>query len=418
MALIRPFRGLRPRPEVVAQVAAPPYDVLSSAEARQLVAGNPLSFLHLSKPEIDLPEGTPAEAPEVYARGRSNLEALLKSGVLQLDPVPCYYAYRLTSPVHSLTGLVAAASVAAYERGDIRRHEFTRAAKEDDRTRMIEALGAQTGPVMLAWRATAALRSQLEAACQTVPDLDCVAVDGVRHQLWVIRAPEDVAAISQAAAAVPRLYIADGHHRAASAARVAQAHRARSGGDNSNDPAEQFLAVLFAHDDMQVLDYNRLVSDLHGMRREELLARLAELGALEAEPQAVHPRASGSFGVYLPGQWYRLTLPGGTIPVHDPIARLDVSLLADRILGPLLGIQDPRTDARIDFVGGARGLAELEARVDSGEMAVAFALFPTRVEDVMAVSDQGDVMPPKSTWFEPKLADGMVSHLLANAPQP
>ncbi|MDE3010542.1 MAG: DUF1015 domain-containing protein [Pseudomonadota bacterium] len=422
MELIRPFRGLRPRPDVVAQVAAPPYDVLSSAEARALVVGNPLSFLHLSKPEVDLPEGTAAEATEVYAQGRANLAAMLRAGVLVQDDSPCYYAYRLESPTHALTGLVAAASVAAYENGDIRRHEFTRKAKEDDRTRMIDTMGAQTGPVMLAWRTSDTLRACLASACTGAPALDCQAVDGVRHRLWVIRDAQAVDAISRAAAGIPRLYIADGHHRAASAARVAQARRAAapagSAVPSSDALAEHFLAVIFAHDDMQVLDYNRLVADLQGQTRAGFLARLAELGTLQPEAQPVRPAASGTFGIYLPDQWYRLTLPAASIPADDPIARLDVSLLADRVLGPLLGIQDPRTDARIDFVGGARGLGELAARVDSGEMAVAFALYPTRVEDVMAVSDQGDVMPPKSTWFEPKLADGMVSYLLANAPRP
>ncbi len=449
MALIQPFRGVRPVAALAARVAAPPYDVLNTAEARALAAGNAHSFLHLSKPEIDLPEGTPVEAPEVYAQGRANLARLLAEGVLVQDAQPCYYAYRLTTPTHSLTGLVVGASVAAYERQDIRRHEFTRKAKEDDRVRMIDTLGAQTGPVMLAWQATARMRALLVAACAGAPDLDFDGIDGTHHSLWVIADPLKVAAISAAAAEIPRLYIADGHHRAASAMRVAQARRAATFAASApvaetlatatapaaingapaagpvsvpllppEHPAEQFLAVVFAHDDMQVLDYNRLVADLNGRTAAQLLAALGTLGSLQPETGPVRPTRPGSFGVYLARQWYRLTLPHDSIPHADPIARLDVSLLADRVLQPLLGIDDPRTDARIDFVGGARGLQALADRVDSGEMAIAFALFPTRVADVMAVSDQGDVMPPKSTWFEPKLADGLVTSLLDNAPLP
>ena len=420
MELIRPFRGLRPLPQWAAQVVAPPYDVLSSAEARVLVAGNPLSFLHLSKPEVDFADGMAADAPAVYARARGNLQRLLDDGILVRDRVPCYYVYRLATASHTLTGLVVAASVAAYEDGRICRHELTRAAKEDDRTRMIETLGAQTGPVMLAWRANAALGALLDQASQGTPDLDCQGPDGVRHTLWAISDPGAVAAISAAAATIPRAYIADGHHRAAAAARVARARReaapaaapAATQPSDDLDPGQFFLAVVFAHTELRILDYNRLVTDLNGLTAQAFLERVAQGCRVEPSAQRARPQAPACFGLYLPGQWYHLSVAPERIPASDPIARLDVSLLSDTILEPILGIRDARVDARIDFVGGARGLAELEQRVDSGEMAAAFALFPTRMEDVMAVSDAGAIMPPKSTWFEPKLADGLVSSLI------
>jgi uncharacterized protein (DUF1015 family) len=401
MTLIRPFAGLRPVAGRAEDVVAPPYDVLNSAEARTRAAGRPWSFLHISKAEIDLPEGTDPHADEVYARAASNLRSMLQEGVLVRDPQPCYYIYRLVMGDHRQIGLVAAASVAAYDSNRIRKHEFTRPDKEDDRVRQIEALQAQTGPVLLAYESRPDVDALLEAVTARDPDVDLVADDGIGHTLWAVSEQAVIEQISSAFDAMPALYIADGHHRSAAASRVAVSH-------GGSDAASWFLTVIFPHRQMQILDYNRVVRDLSGMSAETFLARVAE--RLEVVPVAdpVHPQGPGHFGMYLAGQWYRLAARKENIPA-DPVGRLDVSVLADQLLSPLLGIEDPRRDTRIDFVGGIRGLEELERRVDSGEMAVAFSMYATRMEDLMAVADAGEVMPPKSTWFEPKLADGLVS---------
>ena len=401
MSDIRPFKGLRPRPDLVEKVASPPYDVMNSAEAREMAAGNPYSFLHVTKAEIDLPEDTDPHAAEVYTRAASNLQAMLQEGVLVRDPEPCYYVYRLVMGDHRQTGLVAAASVAAYDSNRIRKHEFTRPEKEDDRVRQIEALQAQTGPVLLAYESQSGVDALLEAVTDRAPDVDLVADDGIGHTLWAVSEQSVIEQISRAFDAMPALYIADGHHRSAAASRVAASH-------GGSDAASWFLTVIFPHRQMQILDYNRVVRDLSGMSAETFLARVAERLDVVPVGDPVHPQGPGQFGMYLAGQWYRLAARPESIPA-DPVGRLDVSVLADQLLSPLLDIQDPRRDTRIDFVGGIRGLEELERRVDSGEMAVAFSMYATRMEDLMAVADAGEVMPPKSTWFEPKLADGLVS---------
>ncbi len=416
MRLIRPFAGLRPVPGRAADVLAPPYDVLTSAEARVRAAGRPWSFLHISKPEIDLPETTPTYDPAVYARGRANLDALLEAGVLRRDPEPRLYVYRLQAGAHVQTGLVAAASVPAYDANLIRRHEYTRPDKEDDRVRQIDALDAQTGPVLLAHRTHEGVRELVAAASSGTPETDVTTGDGVRHTLWVI---DDAARIQALGAlfdpatpgAVEALYIADGHHRSAAASRVAAQRRERGGAEWSGD-CEGFLAVLFQADELRIFDYNRVVRDLNGLSREAFLERVSERFEVVPSADPVRPARSGEFGMYLPGQWYRLRLDVDKAEAGDPVARLDVSLLAGHLIEPVLGIHDPRRDQRIDFVGGIRGLDELERRVDGGGMAVAFSLHPTTLEQLMAVADAGEVMPPKSTWFEPKLADGMVSYPL------
>ena len=404
MTLIRPFAALRPVVGRAADVIAPPYDVLSSAEARVRAAGHPLSFLHISKPEIDLPESTDPHAAEVYAQAASNLQQMLQQGVLRSDDAPCYYIYRMIMGDHSQTGLVAAASVAAYDSNRIRKHEFTRPDKEDDRVRQIEALNAQTGPVLLAYRSQDHVDALLEAEAANTPEVDLTADDGIRHSLWVVRDSAVIEQITAAFDAMDALYIADGHHRSAAASRVA----ASRPGDVE---AAGFLAVVFPHRQMQIFDYNRVVRDLAGMTAEAFLARIAGSFSVTPCADAVRPQGPGIFGLYLAGQWYRLVIQPGLVPA-DPVGRLDVSLLADNLLAPVLGIEDPRRDTRIDFVGGIRGLEELEKRVNSGEMTAAFSMYPTRMEDLMAVADAGEVMPPKSTWFEPKLADGLVSLLL------
>jgi uncharacterized protein (DUF1015 family) len=336
---------------------------------------------------------------------------MLREGVLVRDPRPAYYAYRLTHGSHVQTGLVFAASVDAYRSNRIRRHEHTRPDKEDDRVRQIDALNAQTGPVLAAYPAAPEVDGLLAEACSGAPDA-LASEDDVTHALWTIGEERAQAALTSAFERMPALYIADGHHRSAAAARVADARRARDPRGNGSQSYNRFLTVAFPHHQMRILDYNRVVRDLRGMSALELLMRVGNAFSVTRSNQPVQPVRPGEFGLYLRGHWYRLQIKPERADVRDPVRRLDVSLLTEHLLAPVLGIGDLRTDKRIDFVGGIRGMAELERRVDLGEMAVAFSLYPTRMEDLMAVADAGDVMPPKSTWFEPKLADGLVSHVL------
>ncbi|TSA21337.1 MAG: DUF1015 domain-containing protein [Betaproteobacteria bacterium] len=411
MSLVRPFAALRPASGRAPEVIAPPYDVLNTEEARVMAAGRPFSFLHISKPEIDLPAGTDPYAPEVYAKAAENLQAMIAAGVLVQDDAPCYYAYRLIMGVHVQTGIVAAASVADYDSNRIRKHEFTRPDKEDDRVRQIDALNAQTGPVLLAYPAAPAVDQIVANACAAMPDADATAESGVQHTLWVIRDAATVARLTALFDALPALYIADGHHRSASASRICAARKAANPQHTGAEPYNYFLTVIFPDHQMKILDYNRVIKDLHGLSEAEFLARVSASFSIELADGPVKPASPREFGLYLKGQWRRLRVNPALIPT-DPVERLDVSLLQNYLIAPLLGVADPRRDKRIDFVGGIRGLPELEKRVDSGEMAVALALYPTSMADLIAVADDNQVMPPKSTWFEPKLADGMASHLL------
>jgi uncharacterized protein (DUF1015 family) len=404
VTLIQPFAALRPAPGRAAEVIAPPYDVVSTDEARQLATGRPWSFLHVSRPEIDLAPGTDPHAPEVYAAGRRSLAALLEAGVLQRDTSPAYYAYRMRTAEHSQTGLVVAADIAAYDAGRIRRHELTRPDKEDDRVRHIEAVGGHTGPVLLAYPSASEVDDLLARATAAAPSDSALSADGVEHALWRLDEPALTAGLTAAFDRMPALYIADGHHRSAAASRVAARHRAA--GCSAEHASQRFLAVAFPHHAMRILAYNRVVTDLGQWTPETFLAALAERFAVTPEASPVTPRRASEFGLRLRTGWYRLTLPTARIPVDDPVASLDVSLLAREVLEPLLGIVDARRDQRIDFVGGIRGLGELERRV-AGGAAAAFAMHPTPLESLMAVADQDLIMPPKSTWFEPKLADGM-----------
>jgi uncharacterized protein (DUF1015 family) len=404
LPLVQPFRALRPAPGRAAEILAPPYDVLSSAEARERAKGKPWSFLHISKPEIDLDPATDPHDKAVYAKAAENLQKMMAAGVLIRDARPCYYAYRLTWRGHTQTGVAVAASVADYDTNRIRKHELTTPVKEDDRVRQIEAINAETGPVMVAYREAPAVDAQIVGAASGVADMDVTADDGVRHQMWVIGDDATVRGLTAAIDALPALYIADGHHRSAAASRVS---KARSG----KGSAGSFLAVLFPYQQMTILDYNRVLKDLNGRTPDQLVAALGERFAVTPSAGQVRPVGASQFGMFLDGRWYRLTLHTDLIP-SDPVGRLPVTLLARNILEPLFGIADQRTDKRVDFVGGGRGLDELERRVSSGDMAVAFALHPTAMADLMAVADAGEIMPPKSTWFEPKLADGVVSHVL------
>jgi uncharacterized protein (DUF1015 family) len=406
--LVRPFAALRPQPEHAAAVIAPPYDVVNTDEARTLARDRPFSFLHVSRPEIDLPEGSSPYGAQAYERGAANLAQMREAGVLVRDPEPGYYVYRLRSNGREQTGIACAAAVAAYEANRIRKHELTRPDKEDDRVRNIATLNAQTGPVLCAYRANDGVRALLRSCAAAPPTLEAKGPNDVLHTIWRVSDAHRVTALSAALNALDGLYIADGHHRSAAAARVARARRAAGAAQASH---EFFLAVAFPHDEMRILDYNRVVRDLAGLTVEEFIARVRS--AFDVEPSAVPvtPPAPETFGMHVAGAWYRLRIQSSRVPRADPVASLDVSLLQDHLLGPVLGIGDPRVDSRIDFVGGVRGLAELERRV-AGGAAVAFALHPTRMEQLMAVADAGRLMPPKSTWFEPKLADGLLTHVL------
>jgi uncharacterized protein (DUF1015 family) len=407
LTLIKPFRALRPAPGRAAEALAPPYDVLSSVEARERVAGKPWSFLHVSKAEINLDPAIDPYDRAVYAKAAENLQRMISAGVLVRDDGPCYYVYRLTWRGHVETGFAAVASVAAYAENRIRKHEYTTLAKEDDRVHQIEAVNAQTGPVMLAYPSAPEINALLARAAAGEPAVDVTADDGVRHQLWVIGDDAKTAALTRAVDALPALYIADGHHRSAAAERVAKAR----GGEG---PHSYFLAVLLPQAEMTILDYNRALRDLNGRTPETLLAEIRERYTVEPSDQPVRPANASEVGMVLAGRWHRLTLrPEYAAGADtDPVARLPVTLLARNIIEPIFGVTDPRRDKRIDFVGGGRGLGELERLVAAGTMAVAFALYPTQMHDLMAVADAGAIMPPKSTWFEPKLADGMVSHVL------
>ena len=404
MATLRPFAAFTPQPDLAARICELPYDVMSSEEARALAAGNPLSFLHVSKPEIDLPAGSDVYSARVYAKGAENLQRLIAQGALGRQPQPAYYLYRQVMGRHTQVGIVAAASCEEYLANTIRKHEFTRPDKEDDRVRHIEALNAQTGPVFLTYRANAAIDAFVVRRIAAPPVVDFTASDGVRHSSWTVADAEGIEFIERAFAAIAHLYIADGHHRSAAAGRV---YRARGGAGAS----AHFLTVTFPHDQMQILPYNRVLRDLNGQTPEALLRRLADVFDV-APGAAAAPTRKHEQALYLAGQWYGLKVKPAYAAPADPIEDLDVSILQRCVLAPLFGIDDPRTSQRISFVGGIRGTVELEKLVDGGEYACAFSLYPTGIEDLMRIADAGGVMPPKSTWFEPKLRDGMYCYML------
>ena len=415
MPLIRPFRALRPHPQFAADVAAPPYDVLSSEEAKIRAQNRPHSFLHISKAEIDLPPEMDHYAPEVYVKSAENLQKLMRENILMREAKACYYAYRLImgegETAHTQIGLIVAASVNAYDENRIRKHEFTRVDKEDDRVRQIEALNAQTGPVLLAHKDNLAIEEILLEAIKGEPIADLTADTGVKHSVWRMDNEAIIAKISKEINSMETLYIADGHHRSAAASRVAAARRDPAQNTNENS-AEFFLAVAFSAKQMRILDYNRVARDLNGLSAEELIEKLQKVGVLTQKSAPVAPKKVGVCGVYLNKTWYELAFHEALFPPNDPVKSLDVSVLSDHVLEPILGIADLRRDTRIDFVGGIRGLKELEKRVDSGQMALAFSMFATPMQALMNVADAGQIMPPKSTWFEPKLADGLASHVL------
>lgn len=410
MAIVKPFHAQRPHPAQAAAVSAVPYDVVNTAEARALAADNSLSFLYVSRPEIDLPDGTDIYSDEVYAKAKSNFDQLIVAAPLITEEQPSFYLYRLRMGEREQTGLVACCSVDEYDNDIIRKHERTRRDKEDDRTRHILTIRAQTGPVFLTYRADKRVNTLLAPATLSEPLFDFVASDGIAHTIW--RIPNQLnAQVSEAFAAVPLLYIADGHHRAKSASRAREAMQAENPNHTGEEEYNFFQCVIFPDDQLRILPYNRAVKDLNGHSPEAFLQAL-QFSFTVTENAAPTPTERGHFSMYLGGQWYGLRLkPEATQPL-SVIDRLDVSILQDRLLSPILGIADPRTDKRIEFIGGIRGTEELERLVNSGQSAVAFSMYATTLDELMAVSDANEIMPPKSTWFEPKLGSGLLIHTL------
>jgi uncharacterized protein (DUF1015 family) len=406
---LNPFRAVCPPPDLAPQVASVPYDVVNRGEAAELARGNPHSFLHVGRSDIDLPEDLDPYDARIYRRAREALDELLARGTLVRDPEPRLFVYRQIMDGRPQTGVVGCVHVDDYEHDVIRKHEKTRQDKEDDRTRHVLTLNANAEPVFLTYRGRVEIDRMVEAITPTAPLYDFTAPDGVRHTVWQV---PDSWALARTFDPVPLAYVADGHHRSASAWRAGKELRAGNPSHRGDEEYNWFLAVLFPSDQLRILPYNRVVRDLNGQTPARVLERLGGLGKLSPATDPV-PERSGVFCVFLDGRWQRLELDPAGINRSDPIASLDVSLLQDRVLSPILGIGDPRTDKRIDFVGGIRGTAELERRVRSGEMAIAFSLFPTTLDQLMAVSDAGHVMPPKSTWFEPKLRSGLFVHELS-----
>ena len=406
MAIIKPFNALRPLAEIAAQVASKPYDVLNSEEARVEANGNPVSFLHVTKSEIDLPADVDTHSTAVYEKAKENLQQLIVSGILFKEEKPCYYIYQLVMNGRSQTGLVCASSIDDYFNNIIKKHEFTRPEKEKDRIDHMLTIEAQTGNVFMAYRDVTEVNALINGWKTTnKPVYDFMAADGIQHSIWVIDRDIIINSITQLFNTnVPFTYIADGHHRAASAAKVSK--QLPESGD-----AKYFLTTIFPASQLAILDYNRVVKDLHGLTAAKLISRLQDDFFITLSSEPVKPSQLHEFGMYLEGQWYILGARKGTY-TNDPIGVLDVTILSNNILDKLLGIKDQRTDKRIDYVGGIRGLQELEKRVSSGEMKVAFSLYPVTIEQLFDIADSGKVMPPKSTWFEPKLRDGLLTHLI------
>ncbi len=409
MAKISPFKALRPAAELASKVASRPYDVLNSKEAKTEAQGNAFSFLHITKSEIDLPEQVDIHSAEVYEKAKQNLDAFIQRNVLFKESKPCYYIYELVMNGRSQTGLVCTSSVDDYENDIIKKHEFTRPEKEQDRINHIKTTGAQTGNVFLAYRNVEAIDALLmQWKTDRNPVYDFKADDGIQHSIWVINDSSSISHITSLfEEEVPNTYIADGHHRAASAAKVRFAM-----GSKSTMESNYFLTTLFPASQLHIMDYNRVVKDLNGLSEQDFLKAVAEKFEVEEKDNEVKPASIHTFGIYLNRKWYLLTAKENTWN-NDPIGILDVSILQNNLLDPILGIKDQRTDTRIDFVGGIRGLGELVSRVDSGEAAVAMSLYPVSIQQLFDIADSGQVMPPKSTWFEPKLRDGLLTHLIS-----
>lgn len=412
MALVLPFKAIRPQRQVVSKVAALPYDVMSREEAKDAVHGKPLSFLHVEKSEIDVPDQTKDHDPLIYETAKSNFTRLLEDNVLFQEGASCFYIYRQQMGSQIQTGIVGVVSAREYDEEKIKKHELTRQDKEDDRINHVNKVDAQTGPVFLTYKSNVRLNAIVDEVTKNSPEYDFTAEDGVIHTAWIVADAHQIEEIKKEFSAIDALYIADGHHRAKAASSVA---RLRRSDDNSQEirEYEKVLAVLFPHDQLKVMDYNRAVKDLNGLTPQEFIEKINSCFTITENFAEKSPQKFHDFGMYLQGKWYKLTIKEGTYNDNDPVARLDAAILQDHLLAPVLGIDDPRTNDRIKFIGGIRGMAELEKLVDKDGFAVAFSLFPTSIEQVMSVADAGAIMPPKSTWFEPKLRSGMFVHKLS-----
>ncbi|MBJ6752640.1 DUF1015 domain-containing protein [Geomonas anaerohicana] len=412
MAFIKPFKAVRPKKELAEKVAALPYDVMNTDEAIEMASGNAVSFLHISRPEIDLPRDIDVHSDPVYVKGRDNLAKFLAEGVLQQDETERYYVYRQKMGNITQTGLVVCAGVDDYQTGTIKKHELTRADKEEDRVKHIDALNANDEPVFYTYRNDPALTATIDKVTKAAPLYDFTTDDGVSHALWDIADPKLIDSLTKSFAAIPTLYVADGHHRSAAASRVRDLRKDANPKHTGREEYNYFLTVIFPDNEMTIMPYNRVVKDLNGRGVAEFMARVGEHFEVTPVAAAVKPGERHQFGMYLGGKWYELTPREDSFPEDDPVASMDVSILQDNLLSPVLGVRNPRTDQRIHFVGGIRGVEELERVVNSGEYMVAFSLFPTSIEELMALADVDKIMPPKSTWFEPKLRSGLFIHLL------
>jgi uncharacterized protein (DUF1015 family) len=415
MSVIKPFRGYVPNVELADKVASPPYDVLSSDEARKMAEGNPHTFLHVVKPEIDLPVDTDIHSEKVYQKGAENLKKLIKNKDLVKSESQSFYVYRQRMGDVVQTGLVVGASVEEYNKNLIKKHEFTRKDKEDDRTKHVEALNANTGPVFLTYPHKDEIDAFVAEITLASPYIDFVAEDGISHTLWLVTEGAKCDKLQKIFAGIPALYVADGHHRSAAASRVQAIRKANNPHHTGDESYNYFLSVIFPDNQLYVMDYNRALKDLNGLSSEGLMTKIKEIFEVSelniSKPEDAKPTKRTEFGMRLEGKWYKLNVKDGVVPKNDPVKSLDVAILQDNILNPVLGIDDPRTNKRIDFIGGIRGLKELERRCDL-DCKVAFAVYPTGMDQLMAIADAGEVMPPKSTWFEPKLRSGMVVRTL------
>lgn len=412
MAFIKPFKAVRPKKELAEQVAALPYDVMNTEEAVEMAAGNKVSFLHISRPEIDLPQGTDVHSEEVYVKGHENLENFLAQGVLVQDESEQYYVYRQKMGGITQTGLVVCAGVDDYQTGTIKKHELTRADKEEDRVKHIDVLNANDEPVFYTYRNNPEITRTVEDVTKGEPVYDFTTDDGVSHALWTIADRALIDSLTRSFAAIPTLYVADGHHRSAAASRVRDLRKNANAKHTGSEEYNYFLTVIFPDNEMTIMPYNRVVKDLNGRTLAEYMARVAERFEVTPVSGPVNPGERHLFGMFLAGKWYELVPREGSFVETDPVASMDVSILQDNLLNPVLGVRNPRTDQRIHFVGGIRGVEELERVVNSGEYEVAFSLFPTSIEELMSLADVDKIMPPKSTWFEPKLRSGLFIHML------
>lgn len=412
MAVFRPFRAFRPKPEFAQEVAAKPYDVLNSDEAREEAKGHPLSFLHIGKPEIDLDPSIDLHDPQVYQKAKENLHKLIDDGILVEDPEPYFYVYAQTMDGRVQYGLVGCASVDDYWNDKIKKHEKTRKDKEEDRSNHVRVTNAHSGPIFLTYHDNEEINKIVAEVITGKPDNDFVALDGIRHQSWVIKNKGTINEIYSILFYVENFYVADGHHRSAAAGIVGRERQKANPNHRGDEEYNFFLAVLFPASELFIMDYNRVVKDLNGLTFDEFYAKVKENFEIEPFECELKPSKKGEFGLYIDGQWYKVNAKEKLLKINDPVEQLDVSILQKYVLDSILGIEDPRTSKRIDFVGGIRGLKELERRVDSGEMKLAFAMFPTSIQELISIADAGKIMPPKSTWFEPKLRDGLFIHFL------